>query len=123
LKDPYGTTITNVYSAGNFLFLETTKGFFVQNIKLDTPPKKVTDISLDWVYGMRGSGYNDVFTFADDSEIYHFNGVNLKKLYSDYLTYNTLYGGTAKGNIVVGVGTRYVNPVYYRARIVVGRRN
>jgi len=121
-REPYGTTITNVYMSKDFLFLATTKGFFVKNIKYELLPKKVTDIGLDWVYSMRGNGYNDVFTFADYSEIYHYNGKNLRKLFSDYLTYNTLYGGTVKDRIIVGVGVRMVDAVTFKGRIVMGRR-
>ncbi len=121
--EPYGGTVMNVYTSGSYLFLATAKGFYIENFRLGLRPKKVTDFAFDWIYAMRGNSYNDVFTFSDEPEIYHFNGVNLRKIFHDYTIPKVFAGGAVKGNLVVGVGTVHINPIWKRAWIVIGRRN
>lgn len=119
---PYGGTIHNIFTSGDYLFTVGSKGFFRENVRLGTYPKKVLDYAPDWVYAMRGNDVNDVFTFSDQNEIYHYNGYNLRKIYGNHLILHAFYGGNVKGDIVVGVGLIYVDPTHSKALLVVGKR-
>ncbi|MGB9730145.1 MAG: hypothetical protein ACPL1B_09820, partial [Thermoprotei archaeon] len=120
---PYGGTVHNIYTFGDYLFTVGSRGFFKENVRLGTYPKKVEDYALDWVYAMRGNDINDIYTFSDQNEIYHFNGINLRKIYGNNLILHAFYGGAVKGDVVVGVGFIYVSPVFTIALIVMGKRN
>jgi hypothetical protein len=121
-KDPYGTTITNIYVKDNFLFICGSRGYFRQNIKLNTKPVRITDIQPDWVYQFKGTDINNIFTFTDFGEIYHYNGVNIRKILLLSQGVYVFYGGSAKDNLVVGVGFSYKGIYDHKAFIVIGKR-
>jgi hypothetical protein len=122
-EPPYGGTVHNLFTFGDYLVTVGSSGFYIENTRLGTYPRKVLDYQADWVYAMRGNDVNDIFTFSDQNEIYHFNGVNLRKVYGNSAIPHAFYGGNVKGDIVVGVGVVYVEPVFAKALLVIGRRN
>lgn len=119
--EPYGTTITAIAGVKDYLYVSSTKGFFRENVRLNTYPRKVTNMNFDWVYECEANDVNDVFTFSDEPEIYHYNGVDLKPIYRGPRM-KLFYGGAVKGDIVVGVGTYYVDIFTSYAFLVVGKR-
>jgi len=120
-KEPYGTSLRNLYVKDNWLFT-LGKRYIKENIKLNTKPKRITNILYDMVYEFKGTDKNDIYAFTDLGEIYHYNGYSIKLVFGRPFSEYFFHGGRAKDNIVVGVGILprgiYNNPAF----LVLGRR-
>jgi len=120
-KEPYGTSLRNLYVKDNWLFT-LGKRYIKENIKLNTKPKRITNILYDMVYEFKGTDKNDIYAFTDLGEIYHYNGYSIKLVFGRPFSEYFFEGGRAKDNIIVGVGIIprgiYNNPAF----LVLGRR-
>jgi hypothetical protein len=120
-KDPYGTSLRNLYIKDNWLFT-LGKRYIKENIKLKTKAKRITNILYDMVYEFKGTDKNDIYSFTDFGEIFHYNGYSIKLVFRIPSSVIFFYGGNAKDNIVVGVGGKHMDIFDNPAILVLGKR-
>jgi len=120
-KEPYGTSIRNVYIKDNWMFIAGRR-YTKENIKLGIKAKRMTNIQYDIVYEHKGTDKNDIYTFTDISEIFHYNGVSIKRVFYHPRMKYFFYGGGAKDNLIVGVGISLAGAFESPAVLVLGRR-
>ena len=120
-KEPYGTSLRNLYVKDNWLFT-LGKRYIKENIKLNTKPKRITDILYDMVYEFKGTDKNDIYAFTDLGEIYHYNGHSIKLVFGMPFSEYFFEGGRAKDDIVVGVGFLKRGVYNSPAFLVIGKR-
>ncbi len=71
---------------------------------------------------MRGTSANNIITSGSNSSILHYNGFTWKR-YEQLTDVNTYFWSSdAKGNIIVSVGDKLENILYYKAIVIVGKR-
>jgi hypothetical protein len=120
-KDPYGTSLRNLYIKDNWLFT-LGKRYIKENIKLKTKAKRITNILYDMVYEFKGTDKNDIYSFTDFGEIFHYNGYSIKLVFRIPSSVIFFYGGNAKDDIVVGVGGKHMDIFDNPAILVLGKR-
>jgi len=120
-KDPYGTSLRNLYIKDNWLFT-LGKRYIKENIKLKTKAKRITNILYDMVYEFKGTDKNDIYSFTDFGEIFHYNGYSIKLVFRVPSSVIFFYGGNAKDDIVVGVGGKHMDIFDNPAILVLGKR-
>ena len=80
----------------------------------------------DYLYGgtvrIRGTGVNNIFTSGSNSSILHYNGFNWKRYEQFYDENAYLYSSDTKDNLLVAVGDKLENILYYKAILIVGRK-
>lgn len=71
---------------------------------------------------IRGTSANNIITSGSNSSILHYNGLSWKR-YEELTDVNTyLWSSDIKGNIMVTIGDKLENLLYYKAIVIVGRR-
>ena len=121
-KEPYGKMIRNIYIKDNWLFAVGNR-YTKENKKLEVKPKSLTNIQFGLINEHKGTDGNDIYTFTAISEIFHYNGISIERVFYHPSRKYIFYGGNVKGNIVVGVGSS-LGGVYNRpAILVLGRKN
>ncbi len=105
------------YLAGNGVY--TKRSLSDSSWQRDGVNAQITD----YCYSVRGNGLNDVVIVCENGTIVHFNGKNWKTHgYAGQAPGDRLQSVSVKGNLIIAVGTKYVDGMTDRALVCVGRR-
>ncbi len=115
--EPYGYNVGSVWSKKQAIYITSSNGVF--QIK-DTISLKMKDNFSEYSRSLRGNEEYDMLTCGEGGRMWHYNGVDWKKLLenSNYF----LMGANIKNNIAIAVGTDY-GIGFGAGLIYVGRRN
>jgi len=124
VTDNYYGSIRSIWSnSANNLFVLSSGGFY-RNTYLDNKSKSILMFNdkLAWYDIVRGNDINDIIIGGLKSSILHFNGKTWRE-YEEILDDSKLgYNVSIRDNVAVIVGEIFVNQIYYKAFISIGKR-
>ncbi len=120
-KEPYGIYISSIFITNKDMFVDSDYGVFRNKLGVDSSSKWIKS-TFRYDYKITGTASNDVYTVGDQGDTWHYNGLNWKQIYIDWSRNSRLRCAAAKDNLLVSGGDKYVNPVFYKALIKIGKR-
>ena len=120
-KEPYGSYISSIFITNKDMFIDSDDGVFRNKLGVDSSSKWIKS-TFRYDYKITGTASNDVYTVGDQGDTWHYNGLNWKQIYIDWSRNSRLRCAAAKDNLLVSGGDKYVNPVFYKALIKIGKR-